>query len=53
MIWLLANDLNYEGAKHLQQLRSPLLELTAYFQEDYNSWLTYLPTSNVTIEVST
>lgn len=40
MIWLLANDLNYEGAKHLQQLRSPLLELSAYFQDDYNTWIT-------------
>ncbi|XP_037039110.1 sulfotransferase 1C4-like [Bradysia coprophila] len=40
MIWLLANDLNYEGAKHLQQLRAPLLELSAYFQDDYNSWIT-------------
>ncbi|KAJ6635541.1 Luciferin sulfotransferase [Pseudolycoriella hygida] len=39
MIWLLANNLNYEGAKHLQQLRSPLLELSAYFQEDHNTWL--------------
>ncbi|XP_062704881.1 luciferin sulfotransferase-like [Aedes albopictus] len=34
MIWLLGNDLDYEGAKNIQQVRTPLLELSAIFSED-------------------
>ncbi|XP_055586748.1 luciferin sulfotransferase [Uranotaenia lowii] len=34
MIWLLGNDLDYEGAKNIQQVRTPLLELSAIFQDD-------------------
>lgn len=29
MVWLIGNDLNFEGAKTVQQIRTPLLELTA------------------------
>lgn len=42
MVWLLANRLDYAGAKHMQQLRTPLLELTAILHEDHNDWLTYV-----------
>lgn len=42
MIWLLGNRLDYVGAQHLQQLRTPLLELTAIMHEDHNDWLTYV-----------
>lgn len=34
MVWLLGNNLDFEGAKQLQQLRAPLLELSALFSED-------------------
>ncbi|XP_053683055.1 luciferin sulfotransferase [Sabethes cyaneus] len=34
MIWLLGNNLDYEGAKSIQQVRTPLLELSAIFSED-------------------
>lgn len=34
MIWLLGNNLDYEGAKNIQQVRTPLLELSAIFSED-------------------
>lgn len=39
MIWLLGNNLDYDGAKQLQVARSPLLELTAIFSEDHPDWL--------------
>lgn len=47
MVWLLANNLNYEGAKQLQPLRTPLVELTAIIYEDHRDWLTYLPTTYI------
>ncbi|XP_058454540.1 luciferin sulfotransferase [Malaya genurostris] len=34
MVWLLGNNLDYEGAKSVQQVRTPLLELSAIFSED-------------------
>lgn len=34
MIWLLGNNLDYEGAKNVQQVRTPLLELSAIFADD-------------------
>lgn len=39
MVWLLGNNLDYEGAKHIQTLRSPLLEMTAILYEDYTEWM--------------
>lgn len=39
MIWLLGNNLDFEGAKQMQQLRSPLIELTALFSEDHQEWV--------------
>lgn len=39
MVWLLGNNLDYEGAKSVQVLRSPLLELTAIMYEDYTEWV--------------
>ncbi|XP_055376533.1 luciferin sulfotransferase [Condylostylus longicornis] len=39
MIWLLGNGLDFEGAKQIQQIRSPLLELTAIFGEDHHEWV--------------
>ncbi|XP_054725391.1 luciferin sulfotransferase isoform X1 [Anastrepha obliqua] len=40
MIWLLGNKLDFEGAKQMQQLRSPLIELSALFSEDHHEWVT-------------
>ncbi|XP_059490649.1 luciferin sulfotransferase-like [Neocloeon triangulifer] len=34
MVWLLGNDLDFQGAKMLQQLRAPVLELTALLGND-------------------
>lgn len=42
MVWLLGNRLDYAGAQRMQQLRTPLLELTAIMHEDHNDWLTYV-----------
>lgn len=39
MVWLLGNNLNYEGAKSMQTLRSPLIEMTAIMYEDYTEWV--------------
>ncbi|KAI8115272.1 hypothetical protein FF38_13467 [Lucilia cuprina] len=39
MIWLLGNNLDFEGAKQMQQLRSPLIELSALFSEDHHEWV--------------
>lgn len=41
MIWLLGNNLDFEGAAKVQQMRSPLLELTAILSEDHTDWLKY------------
>jgi len=38
MIWLLMNNLDFNGAKTFQPLRSPLLELSAAMAEDHNEW---------------
>lgn len=40
MVWLLGNRLDFEGAKQMQQLRSPLIELSALFSEDHHEWVT-------------
>lgn len=42
MVWLLGNNLDYDGAKQLQIARSPLLELTAIFSEDHNEWVQWV-----------
>lgn len=42
MVWLLGNKLDYEGAKNIQTMRSPLLEMTAIMYEDYTEWVTYV-----------
>lgn len=39
MIWLLGNNLDFEGAKQMVQLRSPLIELSALFSEDHHDWV--------------
>uniref|UniRef100_A0A1A9ZSW1 Sulfotransferase domain-containing protein n=1 Tax=Glossina pallidipes TaxID=7398 RepID=A0A1A9ZSW1_GLOPL len=39
MVWLLGNHLNYEQAKQMQQLRAPLIELSALYSEDHHEWV--------------
>lgn len=40
MIWLLGNNLDFEGAKQMMQLkRTPLIELSALFSEDHHDWV--------------
>lgn len=39
MVWLIANDFNYEGAKVVQPLRTPLLELSAVWAEGYEDFM--------------
>lgn len=39
MVWLLGNHLNYEQAKQMQQLRAPLIELSALYSEDHYEWV--------------
>lgn len=39
MIWLLGNNLDYEGAKKVQQIRCPVVELSAVFGEDHFDWV--------------
>ncbi|XP_037951912.1 luciferin sulfotransferase-like [Teleopsis dalmanni] len=39
MVWLLGNNLDYEGAKQMQQIRCPLIELSALFSEDHHEWV--------------
>lgn len=39
MVWLLGNNLDYEKTKELQQIRSPLLELSAVLANDHQSFL--------------
>lgn len=38
MIWLLGHDLDYAGARQLQAIRTPLLELTAVMASDHTDW---------------
>lgn len=39
MIWLLGNKLDFEGTKQMQQIRSPIVELSALFSEDHHEWV--------------
>lgn len=39
MIWLLGNGLDYDGARQMQQVRCPLMELSALFGEDHHDWV--------------
>ncbi|XP_013114284.1 luciferin sulfotransferase [Stomoxys calcitrans] len=39
MIWLLGNHLDFEGAKKMQQIRSPVVELSALFSVDHHEWV--------------
>lgn len=45
LIWLLCNNLDFEGAKKPQFIRSPLLELSALFAINHNEWLKYVSIS--------
>lgn len=38
MIWCIGNDLNFEGAKVIGQIRNPLLEFTAIVGNDPREW---------------
>ncbi|XP_073814193.1 sulfotransferase 2 [Musca autumnalis] len=39
MIWLLGNHLDFDGAKQMQQIRSPIVELSALFSVDHHEWV--------------
>ncbi|KAK7604004.1 hypothetical protein V9T40_004277 [Parthenolecanium corni] len=45
IVWCLTNNLDYEGAKLLSQMRAPLLELTALFGNDQREWKNMLTNS--------
>nr|CAD7206139.1 unnamed protein product [Timema douglasi] len=45
MVWLIGNDLDFEGAKQLQQIRTPLLELCAIMAHDHGEWMDELGNS--------
>uniref|UniRef100_A0A8D8X4L2 Estrogen sulfotransferase n=1 Tax=Cacopsylla melanoneura TaxID=428564 RepID=A0A8D8X4L2_9HEMI len=45
MVWLLGNDLDFEQAQILAQLRNPLLELTALVANDPGDWKDDIPNS--------
>lgn len=50
MIWLLGNNFDYEAAKNnIQQIRTPLLELTAIFSEDHTDWIKWVAKDFVSI----
>ncbi|CAH0401653.1 unnamed protein product [Chilo suppressalis] len=38
MVWLIGHDLDYEGAKSLQQIRCPLVELSCIMQHGHTEW---------------
>ncbi|XP_077289159.1 luciferin sulfotransferase-like [Arctopsyche grandis] len=38
MVWLIGHDLDYEGAKALQQIRCPLVELTSIIIDNHPNW---------------
>lgn len=40
MTWLLANDLDYAGAKNLQLARAPVIEFTTYMYETHHEFVT-------------
>lgn len=39
MVWLIGHDLDYEGAKVLQLVRTPVLEMTALMMAHYPEWM--------------
>ncbi|KAK6622471.1 hypothetical protein RUM43_012828 [Polyplax serrata] len=45
MIWCIGNDLDFEKAKLIQQLRTPLLELSAIMAHHHGDWMTELGNS--------
>lgn len=45
MIWLIGNDLDFERAKQIQQLRTPLLELNAIMAHHHGDWMKELGNS--------
>ncbi|EEB17322.1 conserved hypothetical protein [Pediculus humanus corporis] len=45
MIWCIGNDLDYEKAKQIQQLRTPLLELSAIMAHHHGDWMKELGNS--------
>jgi len=47
MIWLIGNDLDYEGAKQLQPVRAPLLELSAVMARDHPEYVHHLMGNSV------
>ncbi|CAH0597698.1 unnamed protein product [Chrysodeixis includens] len=38
MVWLIGHDLDYEGAKSLQQIRCPLVELSCIMVAGHSTW---------------
>ncbi|XP_073967679.1 luciferin sulfotransferase-like [Choristoneura fumiferana] len=38
MVWLIGHNLDYEGAKSLQQIRCPLVELSSIMVDSHNEW---------------
>ncbi|XP_048001533.1 luciferin sulfotransferase [Leguminivora glycinivorella] len=38
MVWLIGHDLDYEGAKSLQQIRCPLVELSCIMVAGHSEW---------------
>ncbi|XP_063238071.1 luciferin sulfotransferase-like [Bacillus rossius redtenbacheri] len=38
MVWLIGHDLDFQGAKQLQQIRTPLLELSAIMAQEKGAW---------------
>ncbi|XP_041985138.1 luciferin sulfotransferase [Aricia agestis] len=38
MVWLIGHDLDYEGAKSLQQIRCPLIELSCIMVDGHAEW---------------
>ncbi|KAJ2941483.1 hypothetical protein O0L34_g14530 [Tuta absoluta] len=38
MVWLIGHDLDYEGAKSLQQIRCPLVELSCIMVDGHAEW---------------
>ncbi|XP_075147263.1 sulfotransferase 2 isoform X2 [Haematobia irritans] len=41
MIWLLGNRLDFDGANQIQQIRSPVVELSALFSVDHHEWVSH------------
>lgn len=51
MVWCIGNDLDFERAKLIQQLRTPLLELTAIMAHDHGDWMKELGNSVDLVEM--